>query len=449
MSRPELDSPWHPSQRRFRAGILRTFVGQLGFAGISFLSAVLMARLLEPAGRGELAILILVPTLLTVVLELGQEFTGSHLASRSGSDRGRLHGNLLLFATALVVPAAGLLAIAFWLLPYLDGMLLPLVATGGVAVGAGVYLRGASGLALGSGRVRLYNASRLLLAGSFLAGVLAFWGLGHASPRAFYFAWCGAQLTVAALLGLCLRTEPLGASRRVAGEQWRAGWPVHLSNTSQFLLLRVDQLLLAGLVGTAAVGEYTVAVNVAEALWYLPAAAGLLSIPFLSGGLPEADKARALVHAFRISFWFPVAGALALASSASVLLPYVFGQSFSGAVRPFLLLLPGVVAAGIAKVGSAALIARERSAFLLRISVGAFILNLALNALLVPSLEASGAALASTASYAVLGVASLRAAAAAWDVAPLDCLRLPARLSSHTPTRTDLALSRVGGDRSE
>jgi O-antigen/teichoic acid export membrane protein len=412
--------------RTFRAGILQTFVGQVGFAAIAFVASVVAARLLEPAGRGELGILVLVPTLLLAVLELGQEFTGSHLAARTEVDSKLLHGNLLILAAVVAVPAFVICGVAFRLLLETNEGLLA-AGAGGAAVAAGVYLRGVSGIVLGSARVRLYNGARLALAASSLVAVLALWLAGAASPRSFYLGWCGGQIFVAVLLGLALRVGITRPNRQVAVEQWRVGLPVHIANTCQFLLLRVDLLFLAALAGSVAVGHYAVATNVVEAIWYLPAAAGLLSIPFLSGTRPESEKVDALLHALRLSFWFSVVGGLALAALAPFLVPLVFGADFAGAVKPLELLIPGVVAAGIARTCSAAFIARRQPGLFARIAGIALVLNIGLNAVLVPQLGVSGAAIAASVSYLLLSFLALRKMADLWDLSPVACLRPPNR----------------------
>lgn len=415
------------SQLAFRAAVLKTFAGQIGFSIFALAGSLLTARLLGPSGRGALAILILVPGLFVTVFEFGQESTASHLAARSPFARGAIHANSALYGALLTIPGAVLVGLMLWPFHVVSGSLVAPAVGGGIMIGAGIYLRTMSGVALGSDRVFLYNASRLLLAGSFplAVGILAVMGIRSAS--AFFYASCCGSVAVAVLLGLSFRRLFDRPRREVALDQVRVGLPIHVTNVAQFLLLRADQLILAALATRAAVGRYSVAVNIAEALWYLPAAAGLVSIPFLSGDRSAADKRAALRHALRVSLWLPAAGALATAALAPVLIPIVFGEEFTRATWPLELLLPGIVAAGVVRVCSAALIARGQTSAMWKLTALALVVNLALCMLLIPSFGASGAAVASSVAYTMLGFMLLHRTGVVWTLTPGDYLRLPLR----------------------
>jgi O-antigen/teichoic acid export membrane protein len=403
--------------RLFRSAVLKTFAGQVGFSALSLLGSLITARLLGPAGRGELSVLILVPTLFMIALELGQEFSISHLAAQSGQDRRSLLANGLLYSLALVLPGSALVAATLILVRTTSGSLLLPAIVGGAAVGAGVFVRMGCGMALGTEKVGFYNVSRLVLSGSFPLGVVLLALAGIKEPRPFYYAWCAGTVLVAVLF--LVRFSPLGSSPSsgVAAEQLRVGMPIHVANLANFLLLRVDQLLLAALASTAAVGLYSVAVNLVEALWYLPMAAGLVSIPFLSSpSHSEAEKRQALLHALRMSVGLPLVGAVVLGTVSPVLVPLVFGDRFDGAVVPLLLLLPGIICAGSSRVCSAALIARKKTKVIWRASLSALAVNLVLNVVLIPIWEARGAAIASSLSYGLLGYLLVKATSREWSL---------------------------------
>lgn len=420
----------YPADAVFRSAILKTFAGQIGFAAVAFVGSLLTARLLGPSGRGELAILILVPSLFVTALELGQEFTTSHLAARSMKTRGAVHANAALYCLLLAPLACVLVGGVLWPLDVTSGSILLAGIGGGLAVGAGIYIRVVSGLALGVGRVGLYNTVRLLLAASLPVGVvlLALSGIQRALP--FFYAWCVGNLVVAALLAVIFSRLFSRPRPRLAIEQAKVGLPIHISNLGQFLLLRADQLILIVLATSAAVGSYSVAVNIVEVLWYLPGAAGVVSIPFLSGPRTAAEKTAALLHALRLSLWLTAGGAIVVALLGPPLVPLVFGDAFRPAIWPLELLLPGVVVAGLVRVCSAALIAKRHTAPLWKIMVAALGVNLVLNVTLIPPFEAAGAAVASSVAYGVLGVLLLRQTVKCWSLRTTDCVRLPRRVPS-------------------
>jgi O-antigen/teichoic acid export membrane protein len=412
----------------FRSALLKTYAAQIAFGAISFLGLLLTARLLGPGGRGELAILVLVPTLLVTALEFGQEFTMSHLVAKDSGDRGAIHGNSIAYAALTMLPGGALSAVGFWIFLGKGEHLLVLAVAAGIAIGTGVYFRRACGLSLAVGRIRLWNVTRVLLATLFVVGVAVAALSGLVSPSAFFLVWCGTNVACAVIFFLYVR-KWLGRPKwQVAREQMRVGLPIHFYNLGQFLLLRVDQLLLSVLVGSAAVGLYSAAVNVTEVVWYLPAVAQAISIPFLSGDRPDDEKRQTLMQALRISFWFSALCGFVLALLAPVAVPLFFGGDFAGAVLPLELLMPGVVAAAVVKVSSAALIAKGRPSLAMKLTLGALLLNLSLNVALIPAFGASGAAVASSVAYTLLGAALLWASTGAWSLSPTDCLRFPSRL---------------------
>jgi O-antigen/teichoic acid export membrane protein len=413
----------------FNAAIAKTFAGQIGFSLIAFIGSLLTARLLGPSGRGDLAILILIPTIFVAVLELGQEYTTSHLAARSPDDRAAIHTIGALYAVALAPVAAVFVGVTLWPLHVIHAGEVPRAAlAGGVAVSASIYIRVLSGLTLAMSRVALYNVVRLLLAASFPTAVILIAVSGSRSAVAYYFGWCLGTLAVALVLAAAFRREIARPRRIMTREQFRVGLPIHVANVGQFLLLRADQLLLLVFATNSAVGEYAVAVNIVEVLWYLPAAVGVVSVPFLSASRPMEEKTSALAHATRLCFWLTSVAALLLGLLAIPLVPFVFGEAFQGSVVPLELLLPGVAAAGIVRVCTSGLIAQRETQVLWKAMVWALAVNLALNVVFIPPLGASGAAIASTLAYAFLAVLLLRRMTRSWNITVADCLRLPDRL---------------------
>ena len=413
------------TQRSFKSTILKTFAGQIGFAVLGFVGALLSARLLGPEGRGHLTVLILIPSMLTVFLELGQEFTTSHLAAESRRGRRAMHGNAIAYSLLLLPVGLALSAAGIALFTNVTVPVLPLAIAGALATAAGTYLRFMSGIAMGTGQVTFYSMSRLLLAGSYPAALIALAVLHRQTSTSFFYAWCASNVLVAGLFLMRFSDTLAFPSRSVARKQLHVGIPIHISNVAQFLLLRADQLVLSVVAGASAVGMYSVGVNLVEALWMLPAAAGLASIPFLSGDAPDDQKQKAMMMATGISIWLTLIGAIFLGAVAPFLVPAVFGKGYTGAVLPLEILLPGIVASALVRITTAALIAKKHTKPLVRYMLLALALNLGLNFALIPPFEASGAALASTIAYAVLGLALLREATRIWNVPARGCLQPP------------------------
>src|SRR5262245_50893901 len=126
------------SDRSFRSTLLKTYLGQVVYAATLFVGTLLTARLLGPSGRGELAILILVPTLLIVASEFGQGFTVSHLVAARPARAAALNANALAFSAALLVPSVAICAGCFRVFLGADTHYWVNGGAAGVAVSAGI-----------------------------------------------------------------------------------------------------------------------------------------------------------------------------------------------------------------------------------------------------------------------------------------------------------------------
>ncbi|MEJ7567603.1 MAG: polysaccharide biosynthesis C-terminal domain-containing protein [Gaiellaceae bacterium] len=414
---------------RFGANVGRLYAGQVAFSLIALAGSLLTARLLGPTGRGDLSILILLPTLFTVALEFGLESANSHLVAGKPEIRRSLQQAATAYACLIVLPGAALTALALQLLDFDSGSIIKAASAGGIAIGASVYVRSMAGLALGLNRVSLYNGSRLLLALSFPIPVSILAAFGDRSAVHFFYAWClgtaAVAIVFALLLDACMPRLQIESIRQHVA----VTLPIHLSNVSQFLLLRADQLLLFALAGSAAVGYYAVAVNIVEVLWYLPSVAGVVSLPLLSGDGSHAEKSEMLLYALRLSIWLAALGGALCALTAPLVVPLLFGPAFAPTVFPLEILLPGIVAGGVIRVGTAALIACGKLNHLLRVTLLALGVNILLAVLMIPFWGAAGAAAASTVSYMLLAALLLRAVTGAWSISMIACLRCPFTLA--------------------
>jgi O-antigen/teichoic acid export membrane protein len=169
----------------------------------------------------------------------------------------------------------------------------------------------------------------------------------------------------------------------------------YLGGLAGYLNYRVDLLLLGSMAGAAAVGVYSIGVTVAELMWYVPNA---LSGALLAKAVGDADgSAEYTARTSRISTLIMVTS---LVAGVVLMRPFIiilYGEQFLGAYYAFLLLAPGVLALGIAKIHTAYLGAHGR--LYPAISVSAAALNILGNLVLIPRYGYLGSAVASTVSY--------------------------------------------------
>lgn len=170
-------------------------------------------------------------------------------------------------------------------------------------------------------------------------------------------------------------------------------------------LYNVDILVLSWFQQDRIVGYYKGALAIAEMLWLVPIAVQFALLQRVSNLWKEGDLEQIQRQAERVTRYtvlFSILVSVGVASLAYDFVPLYLGKSFTPAVVPLLILLPGVVAFAIVRPTIAINQAR-RSLRPLIISTGTCaIINLVLNLLLIPDHGMIGAAVATSLGYGSL-----------------------------------------------
>ncbi len=264
-----------------------------------------------------------------------------------------------------------------------------------------------TGVLIGLGRIRQANLLRVVTPLAWVLGaivVLAVLGGDKTDGARVWIATqaVGPLVTLAWVIAAVRpRLRGLAGCARAA---LRFGLEAYLANLIWTLLLRIDVMLMGYLSGSREVGIYSVAVLLAEMLWYLSRALATALSPRIAGGTPE--EALRLTHrAARTSLWAITLGALALLPVVGLLIRLTFGAEFLPSVRPFLWLLPGVALGTIASPLSLYFTQQRSRPRINALAAGVGLaVNVGLNAYLIPRYGASGAAFASSVSYGLVAL---------------------------------------------
>jgi O-antigen/teichoic acid export membrane protein len=342
MSAPLAPSPPMPVS----SAALLTLASQIVQLAAALATAVLVARLLGPAGKGVVSLVVLSGALAVTFGGLGVPIYHGCVAGRGEFSRGALRANALVCATpgSVVVGAAGILSWCAGVAPISGSQLAWLLAV----VPVGIVLKNVAGIFHGEGRFREYNILPAIMwmttVGATAAFVLAFGGVGAALAA----WWLGHA--VAGTLGWWLsRDERPAWNPQLLRASLRFGvlvWFVQLIGEGN---LRFDTYVAALVEGAEGAGFYSVAVSITNLLFYVPAAIGTGALPRLASS--SVDEAARLAGAgCRISLWSSALLAVAVAVCARPVIHALFGPAFEPAVVPLLLLLPGVVIYAMAHV---------------------------------------------------------------------------------------------------
>jgi O-antigen/teichoic acid export membrane protein len=213
-------------------------------------------------------------------------------------------------------------------------------------------------------------------------------------------------LTAARLVIEGRRTLPApdpGWLSRTAGELRRAirfGLPGHIPGVLQLITYRADLFVLNAVAASATVGHYAVALLVAELGLLLPRSLAAVVLPRVSALHDPSDAAgqdmvmtKAIRHTIVLAPLVAVGLAIAIFA-----IPLVFGSDFEESIVPGLILIPGVILAGLATVLAAVFTGRGFPHYALRTGLIVAPLTVAAFILVIPEYEADGAAVVSSIS---------------------------------------------------
>lgn len=167
---------------------------------------------------------------------------------------------------------------------------------------------------------------------------------------------------------------------------------------------KVDIIFLKKLSSESQVGQYSVAVQIAEMVWQLPTAA--LTV-LMSRSANDKQKQRmygTLVKTSRMIFWITFLCVFFVVIFSHLFSLKVFGVEYSDLTNILIYLAPGLVLASFFKTLNAYFAGTGRpQPAILAMSFSVFI-NIIFNVLLIPYYGAFGAAIASSISYTLMSL---------------------------------------------
>ncbi len=377
-------------------------------AGSGAATTIFVARLLGPAGAGGYAVAQTLIALLTVATTLGVEHGIAYYVSAGRWDPRSAHRAAQWVALGSGVAGAGLGLLARLALPAaFDGLSWATTAVACAALPFALSWFYATYVALAQDRYEAYALPPALQGAAALALVATLSALDGLRGAVIGFALAHVLTAAAVLIGARRSFRAAVPTTPATGQLRRAirfGLKGYASNALQFLNYRVDVFILAAVASSADVGHYSVAIAVTSVMWLLPQALSDVLFPRIAALSARDDgaRARAFVEAksLRHVVLLVTASTLMLAAALELLVVPVYGAAFRPAIDLGLILLPGVALIGVSGTLSASFVGRGRPGYALAVTIVTTPLTIVLYALLIPPLHASGAALASSISYA-------------------------------------------------
>jgi O-antigen/teichoic acid export membrane protein len=381
---------------------------------------VVIARLLLPDAKGRFTLVLIFSQLAALLVGLGLDQALGFVAGRSreAARRGFANAIAWTFVVGGLATLAAMLAYGLptsirprgpltTLLPNLDAAQFTYAA---LALPGELFFAVGLFALLGRGQVGQYNLIRFLRRLVLLLLLVATAAIARLNLNAaLIINLIALGLSIAAILVAATRGGILGLRPDVGllGEQLRFGIRSFVGSLAERLQFRVDAFLLNALIAVGATGVYSVASGLAETLWYVPNALGV--VMFSRAVDPDADAAGIAAAMTRTTLMLTAIVAVPVFFLAPLLVESVYGPAFAGAAPALRALLPGIVAYSVVAILSRYIVGVGRPQVSTAVLVTGLLVNVGLNLVLIPRFGLVGAATSSSISYVVTAVLVLAA----------------------------------------
>jgi O-antigen/teichoic acid export membrane protein len=364
---------------------------------------VILARSLGPEGRGVYAVAVMVPAIIALLAQLGVGSANVYYLSKRLIELDELIGHSLSLAF-LLGTLCFLFVFAYVRLTHSSQFL---------GIGSDYVLVSCLGLPFvlltgflmsilqGGQRFLQFNVVLLLQYAAPTVALVVAVILLHRGTMGAVAAWT-ASAVVSAVAAAYFVAPPSRLSFRLHPSTVRPllrfGLISYLGSLTSFVNYRFDVFIVNLFAGARQVGLYSVGTGLAEVVWYLANAAGIVLAPRVaSADGEEADRITEAVS--RVVGFLALAAAIVVAVLAPFVVVLFFGADFAESKWAVWLLLPGIVTFSVGRVLSMYLLGRNRLKIDLLASFVGLVATLALDLLLIPHFGFRGAAIASSIAY--------------------------------------------------
>ncbi len=390
-------------RRRVAVSTVSQVVGQLVSAGLAVITLRILTRTLGVAQYGVYATAFAVVTTFALIADIGvTAITGREIAKNPDRAEEIIGDNMGLRIAMCVAAWPVVVGVSFILYPHGSLLVHECVAI----LAATIPLNGIQWVALAYFAARVHSEVAAMIGTGqqvIMLGLSAVVAVHEHSALAFVLVYLIANaFAAAAAVTACsrfIRIRP-----RADWTRWRAILRMSVSlgiiQIINLLYLRADSLVISTILGSAAVGVYTVAYSLLQ-----PA----LSVPtfFMAALMPSMTRAdpAALSAMVRRAYRYVATAAMLMAAGGYAVrvdaVTTVSSSEFLGAATPFAILAGAAIFSYLNNVMGYAATAIDKQHRFVRVSIAAFVLNVALNLALVPAFGLNGAASATVATEVI------------------------------------------------
>ncbi|MCX7591713.1 MAG: oligosaccharide flippase family protein [Kiritimatiellae bacterium] len=318
--------------------------------------SILVARLLQPVGRGIVASALVFPTTVAAFINLGLPAANVYFLSRTGR-RGTLLANGLAFVAAVTVLSIPLFVIFQPTLrsSYYRDIASPWLIYAALACAPLLLLhRMLDQFLQGLQHYRIATLSTLVVELARIAFLLIALALGHMTVGGVIVATVAAYVCLDSYMTFfvarAVRGDPLRLDLPQFWRTLRFGVKEYLGSLLSFLNAQIDLFVLAMFFDPSSLGVYAVAVGMGELFSYLPAAATFVAFPKMAAHDEPAARRRIVRTCIKYDLLLLIAAWLVFAGVGKWVIPLVYGAGYLASYTLGLFLACGYVVLSVVTI---------------------------------------------------------------------------------------------------
>ena len=392
---PDVTGPRHDLRGHGLRAVVHSIGSKTVILALQATTGILTARALRPAGRGELAAMILWPLFVASVTTMGVPSSLIYYLRHRPELRAKLIANGLMMAALLGVVAAGIAALAlpWWLRQYSASIVsaaewflltVPLCS---------MTLAGRAALEA-SHDFSSSNAIQILTPFATLIGLMISLGAHHLNPHTAALAYVAASLPAFVFMlarvrrvGLVTSSLHFDVVRQLLGYGVRS-YGIDVLGT---LALQVDQVLVVSLLTPSAMGSYVVVLSLSRMLNLFQNSVVMVLFP-KAAGLSAKEVVKMTGNAVRVSGLVTAVSGVIVCLGGPTLLRLLYGREYVGAVGAMRILVLEVVISGATFVLAQAFMALDRPGVVTILQALGLSLSIPMMLVLIPRYGIYGAA---------------------------------------------------------
>jgi O-antigen/teichoic acid export membrane protein len=257
---------------------------------------------------------------------------------------------------------------------------------------------------MGQERIRAYNIISLLQVGIlFTVLIFFFFGLKNREVMAYlyglYISYAFAFLTSLALIFPSFKKKELSGSGKVIRELVHLGSVMQLGNILQFFNYRLSYYFIEFFLRRAAVGVYSVGVQLSESIWLIAKSIHLVQYTRISNEKDENYAAKLTLNLVKISFILTLLSLILIMVVLHVFFTLIFKPEFQQVPVIMLALSAGILTFSVSIILSPYFSGMGKPVHNTISAAIGLVFTLVLCIFLIPWLGLAGAGLAATFSY--------------------------------------------------